>query len=513
VSSAQQNFETATALHQAGKLGEALAMYRDILMADPKNVMVMHLACLIAMQFDNPRMVLSLSENAITIEPRLAILHQDKATALRRLGVKEQALIAIDHAIALDPQADFYDTRASVLRDMRRYDEAVEALEKAQQLEPYNPKFYNNLAIILGRMGRNDDALACFDTYITMNPHAENGYNNKANILKSLGRYDEAIVYYDKALAINPDIFMGKANKGLCHLVRGEWEEGWTFFEHRKPGNLPPENNRVDIKKRWDGSTDKNAIILLYNEQGLGDTLQFSRYIPVVQEKVGRVIIQVQPQLKQFFSFMWPDLEIITPEDALPDYHIQSPLMSLPYTFKTRVDNVPFAHGHMHAPPDKITFWKEKLSAHQKKKVGLVWAGNPDHMNDHIRSIALPMLQSVLSVPDIQFFSLQKGEKAVSHLAELPINLRPIHLGNDLHDFTDTAGLLKNLDLLISVDTSVLHLAGSLGVPAWGLLQFDPDWRWMIKRDDTPWYNTLRLFRQPAYGDWQSVIRDVTAAL
>lgn len=508
----QEKLNTAVALHQAGKFGEAAAIYRDILMADPNHVMAIHLLCVVAMQFDNPQMVLGLSEQGIRIEPKFAVLHQDRATALRRLGFKDKALAAIDAAIQLEENADYYDTRAAILRDMRRYPEAVAALQTALKMENTNPKFYNHLGIVLGRMGSNEEAVCYFDAFIAMKPKATEGYNNKANVLKAMGRYKDAIESYDKALAIDPNLFMGKANKGLSHLVLGEWDKGWGLFEDRKPGNQPPEGYRYDIKKRWLGQTDKTATIIIYNEQGLGDTIQFARYIASVEERVGRVILQIQPALMQLFKHHWPHLQMISPEETLPDYQLQCPLMSLPHIFNTRFDTIPHADGYLKATPDNIRIWKEKIGSTGKKKIGLVWAGNPDHMNDHIRSIPLKLFDDVLTTPNCEFYSLQKGS-ATSQLNDLPNQIVVRALGDELNDFVDTAGLLTNLDLLITVDTSVLHLAAALSVPTWGLIQFDPDWRWLLERTDSPWYHSTRLFRQKTFGNWVDVLKDVHTAL
>ncbi|NDE90748.1 MAG: tetratricopeptide repeat protein [Alphaproteobacteria bacterium] len=494
--SAQDKFQKAVALHQAGKIGEAAALYRDIITADPANVMVIHLLCLVAMQYDNAQMVLNLSEQGLRIEPNFAVLHQDRATALRRLGMKEQALEAIDTALALEKNPDFYDTRSSVLRDMRRYDESVAALKTAIKLEKNNPKFYNNLGIVLGRMGANEEAICYFDAFITMRPHAAEGYNNKANVLKALGRYKEAIVFYGKALAIDPVIFMGKANKAISHLVLGEWENGWALFEDRKPGNKPPEGHRFDAAKRWQGAQDQDArgaTIILYNEQGLGDSIQFARYLPLLQSRFGKIILQIQPALQTLFKANWPDLAMISPDDPLPPYDYQCPLMSLPFVLKTRTDNVPAAQGYMKAPDDTVHAFKEILASSSKKKIGLVWAGNPDHLNDHIRSLPLSLLVPVLKMQGCEFYSLQKGDAALAQLTQLPQGVVVHSLGERLTDFSDTAGLLTNLDLLISVDTSVLHLAGALGVPCWALLQYDPDWRWLLERSDQESYGLAEL--------------------
>lgn len=506
--------QKATALHDARKFGEAAAAYRDLLRLEPDNVLVMHLLALVAMQFDNAAMVLTLSDQGLALRPDFAVLHQDRATALRRLGRKEEAQAAIERALTLDPkQADFYDTLSAIQRDLRRYNQAVTSLKTAIAMEPDNAKFYNNLGICLGRMGANEEALAYLNRYITMRPTMAEGYNNRANILKTLGRYQDAIDDYNRALTINPDIFMGKANKGICHLVLGNYTEGWSLFEDRKPGNLPPEAKRFDPAQRWHGEALPDKTLILYNEQGLGDTIQFCRYIPFVKERVGRLILQIQPPLINWLKAHWPELSFITPDDPLPAHEAQCPLMSLPHIFKTQLNTVPFPGGYLKADKGKTAFWKTRLPQDGKKRIGLVWAGNPDHMNDHIRSVGIAQLAPLWQVPHVHFISLQKGERPLAQLLALPSSVSMMPLGHELNDFSDTAALLKNIDLLISVDTAVLHAAGALGVPAWAMLQYDPDWRWMIGRSDTPWYEKTRLFRQKNFGGWNSVAEEISDAL
>ncbi len=506
--------QQAMALHEANKFGEAATIYRDLLAKDPENVMLMHLLALIAMQMDNAEMVLSLAETGLKLQPKFAVLHQDKATALRRLGHQDKALESIKQALLLEPSyTDFYETLALILRDMRQYKQAVEALQIAVKLEPENPKLYNSLGITLSRAGLNEEALQNFDKYLSMRPDKAEGHNNRANVLKACGRYREAIAAYEKALGLNPDIFMGRANKGIAHLILGEWEEGWDLFEGRMPGCVPPEGHRFDLKRRWKGEAiPPGKTLLIYNEQGMGDTIQFCRYIPQLLPRAEEIIFQVQAPLLALMRYCWPGFTFITPEEPLPDYDLQCPFMSLPHIFGTRVDNVPLSNGYLKAESEKITAWRERLPKDGKKKIGLVWAGNPDHMNDHIRSIPLPLYEALWKQEGAHFFSLQKGDKAVAQIKALgAIPLQS--LGEELTNFSDTAALLTQLDLLITVDTSVLHLAGSLGCPAWALIQSDPDWRWLMGRPDTPWYDSVRLFRQEKLGEWGKTVNEAAQAL
>jgi tetratricopeptide (TPR) repeat protein len=504
----------AVALHEAGKFGEAAAMYRDILIKEPKNVMVMHLLALVAMQFDQPNLVMSLSEEGLRLQPNLAVLHQDRATALRRLSRKEEALASINRAIELEPrQAGHYDTLAAIQRDLRQYDNAVESLRKAIRLDPQDAKYYNNLGIIHGRMGANDEALKMLDQYVRMKPEMAEGYNNRANVYKAMRRYREALADYDKALSINPHIFMGRANKGITHLVLGEFEKGWELFEDRKPGNMPPEAKRFDAAKRWKGESAPHSTLIVYNEQGFGDTIQFCRYASFVHKQVGKLILQVQPALLPLLKPLWPEFTFIADTDPVPAYDLQCPFMSLPHVLGTRPDNIPAASGYLKADHAKVKAWQDRLPKDGLRRIGLVWAGNPDHLNDHLRSIPLTSFAPLWDLKDVHFFSLQKGDAALKQISGLPSNLHFTRLDEQMGDFADTAALLTCLDGLVTVDTATLHVAGALGVPAYALLQYDPDWRWMAERGDTPWYASIRLFRQKQFGKWDEPIADVRTAL
>lgn len=507
--------EQAVALHNAGKLGEAAACYRDILIKNPDNVLAIHFLALIAMRNDNAALVLALSDDGIRRQPNFSILHQDRATALRRLSRKEEALAAIQEALRLDPAvADYYETLAAVQRDMRQYQAAVASLETAIHIDSKNPKFFNSAGICCYRMGAFERALTYLDQFIALMPHEATGYNNKANTLKGLHRYREAIQNYDFALKLDPHIFMGRANKGMTHLVLGEFASGWALFEERKPGNMAPERKRFDVTKRWDGrAVPDNATLILYNEQGMGDTLQFCRYIPIVLQRARNVVIEVQWPLRSLIQANWPEHPVISDPEPLPAYNWQCPFMSLPHIFGTTLDNIPFSQPYLQADAVKESAWKKKLPQDGRRKVGLVWAGNPDHMNDHLRSIPLSMFEPLWQLEGFHFIILQQGAKALEQLTYIPSHVAYTVVSDQLTDFSETAAALKQLDVLVSVDTAVAHLAGALGVPAFVLLQFDPDWRWLLERSDSPWYQSLRLFRQKKFGRWDDVVDSVKETL
>jgi hypothetical protein len=276
---------------------------------------------------------------------------------------------------------------------------------------------------------------------------------------------------------------------------------------------MPPEAKRCDPERRWNGQIDKNATLILYNEQGLGDTVQFCRYAPQVHEKVGKLILQVQAPLLPLLKPQWPNFAFITDQDPLPIYTLQCPFMSLPTVFRTTITTVPSAKSYLRADAGKIRAWEDKLPKDGLKRVGLVWAGNPDHMNDHLRSIPLALFAPLWDVSRLHFLSFQKGDKALQQMSCLPASLPFTSLADTLSDFAETAAALSCLDILITVDTATLHVAGALGVPTIALLQYDPDWRWMVERLDTRWYESVRLLRQRTFGDWDSVIAELHRTL
>jgi len=506
--------QQAIDFHQAGQLSQAAAAYRDLLVNEPTNPLLYHLLAKLAMAQDNARLVLALADMGIAHQPRFAVLHQDRATALRRLNCKQEALLAIEQALQLDSnQADFYETRAAVLRDLRRYHEALANLKTALTLQPNNDGFYNAAGMCCARMGAVAEALAYFDQFIARQPDKAVGYNNKANTLKLAHRYQEALHGYEQALTLDPTIFMGKANKAMVHLVLGDYATGWPLFEDRRPGNMLPEGTRFPPEKRWQGEAlPHDKRLLLYHEQGLGDSVQCIRYLPLVLARAPNLVVQVQPALVTLFAHSWPQIPFISEAEPLPIYEKQCPLMSLPYLFATRRNTIPSPAGYLYAAPKKIAFWRDRLPQNNHRKIGLVWAGNPGHINDHWRSIPLAQFSPLFTLPNTHFIALQQGA-AAEQMATLPAPPNLTAPPAPLTDFSDTAALLKNLDLLISVDTAILHTAAALGVPSFALIQFDPDWRWLLEREDSPWYHSIRLFRQKSLGDWQGVIEAVRAAL
>jgi hypothetical protein len=313
---------------------------------------------------------------------------------------------------------------------------------------------------------------------------------------------------FEKAITLRADYALAHWNLGLILLSLGDFQRGWAEYEWRW---RRPEYARHDHFKRprWDGTQLGRRRILLHTEQGFGDVIQFIRFVPKVVERGGKVILACHSELRRLLSKIEGVQQWIDPGETLPEFDVHCPLMSLPKVFGTTVQTVPGQAPYLAAGAELAERWRERVEGLPGRKVGLAWAGRPGHGNDRNRSIRLNQLEKLGIVAGVSFVSLQKGEAARQQTPGLTIT----DWTADLNDFADTAALIANLDLVIAVDTAVAHLAGALGKPVWVLLPFVPDWRWMLDREDSPWYPTMRLFRQPAIGDWETPISRIVEAL
>jgi hypothetical protein len=294
-------------------------------------------------------------------------------------------------------------------------------------------------------------------------------------------------------------------------LLTGEFRAGWANYEFRFMKSPPAERNRF-AQPRWQGEPLAGKTILVHAEQGLGDTIQFARYLPLLAAQGARVLVEAQAPLKTLLESLPGELEFFVRGESLPPFDVHCPLLSLAHGFGTELATIPSATPYLAAPSEALSRWAMRFPVSTQPRVGVVWSGNPRHENDHRRSLSFDEFRPVLMAPGIEFFSLQKNAKPAdaAALAALP---HVTDLGSELATFADTAAVIAHLDVVIAVDTSVAHLAGALGKPVWVLLPFAPDWRWLLGRDDSPWYPSARLFRQPRIGDWQTVAAEVGHAL
>ncbi len=470
--------------HQKGELLQAEAIYREVLRVEPKNADALHLLGMIA--------------------------HQ--------VGKNEAAIELIEKAIAVNRAVPIYHSNAGVVyHTLNRLDKAIACYRRALSLNSNDHMALTNLGTALKDQGKLEEAIACHQRALSLKPDYYLAHTNLGSVLQDQGKIEDAIVCYQHALSINPDDHLAHFNLSVIHLLKGNLKEGWEGFKYRF---LRQDISRYFNPKylnlfqpQWDGSAIKGRTILLYAEQGFGDTIQFIRYVPMVLQKCDKIIVTCQEELISLMQRINGIHDVVAHGQKLPDFDFHCPLLNLPSIFNTTLETVPATITYINTDTQKVLKWRERLQSDSARlKIGLCWAGNPTHKNDRNRSISLSMFSMLGDMENITFYSLQKG-KAAEQAKNPPKGMSLVDFTDDLNDFSDTAALIENLDLIISVDTAIVHLSGALGKPVWTLLPFMPDWRWLLDRDDTPWYPTMRLFRQSSTRDWSHVIISVKDAL
>jgi tetratricopeptide (TPR) repeat protein len=450
-------------------------------------------------------------DQATSINPNYAEAYYNRGITLKELKRLEEALASYDQAIKVKPYyAEAYNNRSTVLKELNRLEEALTSYDQAVRIKPDYVEAYNNLGNVLKELQLFDKALASYDQAIRLKPNFAEAYYNRGVILQELNRVDEALFYYDQALSIKPDYTEANLNKSFVLLLNGDFVQGWKEYEWRWKNEkvIPFHINNRREQPLWLGAeTLKDKTILLYSEQGLGDTIQFCRYVPLVAELGAKVILEVQRPLVNLLKDLSGVSQIIGEGDALPTFEYRCPLMSLPFAFKTEMNTIPSASKIITCNNAMHSKWQTKLGEKTKPRVGLVWCGNKDHKNDHNRSLILSELLPHLPT-NIDYICLQKELRDIDKLV-LEKNSPIQFYGETIEDFTDTAALCDLMDIVISVDTCVAHLAGTQGKQTWILLPYSPDWRWLLDRDDSPWYSSVKLYRQEKIADWHGVFENL----
>jgi tetratricopeptide (TPR) repeat protein len=452
---------------------------------------------------------------AIALKPRHAQAYYNRGKALNELKRYQAAVESYDQAIAIEPDyAAAYDDRGIALSELKQYQAAIDSYDKAIAIKPDCAETYSNRAIALSQLRQYKDAIDSYGKAIAVKPDCAEAYSNRGITLSELKQHQAAIDSYNQALAIKPDFVEAHWNQGLCFLQMGDLERGWVKHEWRWKNEkiFPPESRREFKQALWLGTESlKGRTILLHAEQGLGDTIQFCRYAKLVHDRGARVVLQVQRSLLALLTGLEGVTELLAMNENLPAFDLHCPLLSLPLAFKTSLDTLPASDSYITSDPVRVAHWKAKLGAKEKPRVGLVWSGNAAHKNDVNRSI--PLSEFLKFMPNhVEYVSLQT-ELRDADRETLKSHAKILHYEDDIVDFTDTAALCELVDLVISVDTSVAHLAGALGKPVWILLPFNADWRWLLDRDDSPWYSCAKLYRQDSPGDWERVFKRVAADL
>jgi tetratricopeptide (TPR) repeat protein len=489
--------------HRAGRLAAAEAIYRAILAADPRQPDAANLLGLILRGRGDMAAALDHIGRAVMVRGDVADYRHQLGETLRLAGRLEEAAQSFEQALRLSPGLPRAERQLGLVRAAQGDNAAaIVLLQRAYERQPRDTE----LLATLGDLHLGDcqpvQAAQFYRQAVALGDRRPPLLSNFGLALTDIGEFAEALAIYRQPFPHN--------NLALTELLLGNFATGWQEYQWRlKVKGLDPLASAV-TSPAWTGGDLAGRRILLYAEQGVGDVLQFVRYAPLVEARGGRVVLAVHPELRTLLA----PLAELAPADGMVRVREHIALLSLPFVFGTDLATIPGGTPYLRADPAAAAAWAARIAsiAAGRLKVGLVWAGSPAHRRDRDRSLPLAAFAPLAAIPDIAFFALQKG-KAAADAADPPAGMALADLGTALGDFADTAAAVTALDLVITVDTSVAHLAGALGKPVWILLSHVPDWRWLLERRDSPWYPTARLFRQPARGDWAPAIAEVAAAL
>jgi Flp pilus assembly protein TadD len=538
------------ALHRQNKGPQALAHWRQAVHLEPHYPQAHNNLGLALLERGELAAAESSLRQAVRLQPDFAEAHNNLSVVLWRQGSSRPCQEALHHwrealrlkpdyheahhnleralldrerlsgpegrlreAIRLNPDsAGAHNNLGVALLEREDLDAAESSLREAIRLQPDFPEAHNNLSVILWRQGRLEEARTHVQEALRLRPDFAEAHNNLGNVHHAQGQMEEALACFQRSVELKPAYPDPHLNRALGLLLKGEWSEGWAEYEWR--WKLRTVRRRTFRQPLWDGTPLEGRTILLHGEQGLGDTLNFIRYAPLVQARGGRVVVVCQKPLTPLLSGCRGIDRLLAFDEPLPDFDVHAPLLTLARLFGTMPDNVPADVPYLHVAEDRVQRWRLWLTGYQGFKVGIAWQGDRKHRSDRQRSAALAQFAPLAQVPGVHLVGLQKGAGS-EQLRDCPFAVTDLGtwLDNSGGAFLDTAAVMKNLDLVVCVDTALGHLAGGLGVPVWLALPFAPDWRWLRERADTPWYPTMRLFRQQGVGDWESVFMDMAAQL
>ncbi len=519
---------------------QALTAYDAALALNPGLAVAWHGRGLTSFRLNRQADALAAFDKAIALNPRLADAWLGRGNVLYEFKRYEEAAAAYDKTLALQPDHIFawigggniffqlqrhdkalaaYDKaleldanlpnawvgRGNTLYETKRYDEAIAAYDKALELDADLAAAWVGRGNVYFNKNRDDKAVPAYDKAITLRPDLPQGWAGRAGIFFKSGRDDDALQYCDKAISLDPEFSEPYFTKALIKLSLGNFEEGWPLYERRWQTRIRAFLARSFPQKLWLGNENiAGKTILVHSEQGLGDTIQFYRYIHKLDKLNCQIIFESPAALYELFTAQKPTFRIIAAGSQIPDFDVHCPLMSLPLAFKTTVETIPALVPYLVSPPDKTELWRNNLGKKSRPRIGLCWSGSPVSSNDPWRNIPLESLLPILN-ENVEWHSLQKDVREHDRTI---LNSRPDIKDHALalKDFTDTAALIAELDLVISVDAVAAHLTGALGKPLWSVQPFFPDFRWLRGREDSPWYPTARLFRQQRMDDWTAVV-------
>jgi len=494
---------------RGGDLAAAENLCRQILRARPTNTEALHLLGIMAHQVGKLPIAIDFLRRAVALKSEEALYHANLGEMCRQLGQLDEAIAEGKRALELKPDyAPALSNLGIAYFDQEDYTTAERCYRRALAIDPKFAEAHSNLGNALRAQHKFEQAIPAYNRAIELRPGFCDAIANLGTVLHITGQIEEAISTYRRALTLDPLQANAHAGLGILFLLKGNFEEGWSEYEWRL--RMAESKHRLPQGPVWDGSDPSGRRILVYMEQGFGDTIQFCRYLPMLRERGALVSARMTKQLASLVAhnMAWLD---VTSEGPLPPYDCHCPLLSLAHRFRTRLETIPRAISYLRPLDAPVARWAERLGGGSEFKIGVAWTGNPKHINNLNRSAPVEAMDPLLAVEGVRFVSLQVGARA----NELTVHSNGAvpDLSPDLTDYAETAGVVANLDLVIAVDTSVAHLAGALGEPTWMILSWVPDWRWLLECEDSPWYPTMRVFRQRAPGDWRGVAERVAAEL
>jgi tetratricopeptide (TPR) repeat protein len=511
-------FQAAIRCHQVGNFAQAETLYQQVIQADAAHAEAHHFLGLVAFQTGRNQVALNLIRRSIALNPENSDAHYNLGNVHSGQGRLAEGAECFQQALRLNPRhADASNNLGLFYAQLGQFSEAGKYFQQALAINPRHADAHNNLGNVFKEEGRLIQAVDCFWRALAINPNHADAHTNLGLNLAQQGQFAAAANCYRQALRINPRHKMALGNRALLRLLQGDFANGWPDFELRwaRPGVAP----RAFKKPPWDGSPLQGKTILVYAEQGLGDTIQFARYLPLVQRRGGKVAFECPPALIRLFAGIVGADQIIPAGGVLPIFHENIPLMSLPGLFGTTLATIPADIPYLVAEHDNVLHWRREMNEPASTvadacglNIGIAWQGNPAHGHDRERSIPLKQFDPLAQVDKVRLVSLQVGPGS-DQLKTVSFPVADLGSRFDPNSLTDLAAVVENMDLVVTVDTSVAHLAGAMGVPVWVLLPVVPDWRWLLERTDSPWYPTMRLFRQRQRNDWDEVFARINTDL
>lgn len=505
--STPERLPLALGLHQSGQLDRAEALYLDILKARPRNAEATFFLAMLRAQKGEIEAAAAGFGRAAALKPDLLDAHFNHGVALAMLKRFDAALASYDKVLAIQPDhLEALNNRGGVLRELNRLTESLDSFDRALAINPSYADALNNRGVTLVELDRPMEALESYDRAIACRPASAETFFNRGAILNEIGRCADALESYERAIRLKPDYADAYLNQGLCKLLLGDFAGGWPLYEWRKR-IAEPKVYRTFALPVWQGEAPiAGKTLFLYAEQGLGTIIQFARYARLVQAAGARVMMALPLSLHRLMRSLDPPVELVDIRQDAPAADYQCSLLSMPLAFATEAATIPNSVPYLAAEPERVTMWRARLGA-AGMKIGINWQGSTGKI-DIGRSFAVRELEPIAALPGVRLISLQKNE-GVEQLRALPAGMAVETLGDDFDAgpdaFVDSAAVIQCLDMVITSDTAIAHLAGALGANTWVALKQVPDWRFMLDRSDSPWYPTMRLFRQPRRGDWGAV--------